>query len=154
VAFSPEACLELCDFVAVGANDLMQYFFAADRQNPRVSDRYDVLAPAPLKMLRSIVTACDAAGKPVSVCGEMAGRPLEACVLAALGYRGLSMAASSIGPVKRALARCDTGMLRAWLDAEIDRIPSPDEPSLRNKLLKVAERAGLPPEAVENRARV
>jgi phosphotransferase system enzyme I (PtsP) len=154
VAFSPEACLDLCDFVAVGANDLMQYFFAADRQNPRVADRYDVLAPAPLKMLRSIVTACDAAGKPASVCGEMAGRPLEACILAALGYRGLSMAASSIGPVKRALARCDTRRLKAWLDAEIDRIPAPDEPSLRNKLLKVASEAGLPPEAVENRARV
>lgn len=153
-AFAPDAFLEQCDFVSVGANDLMQYFFAADRQNPRVADRYDPLGRGALKMLRSVREACDRRGKPVSVCGEMAGRPLEACVLAALGYRQLSMAASSIGPVKRALARCDVGTLKKWLDKEIERIPAPDETSLRTQLLKTGEMAGLPREAVDMPTRV
>ena len=91
------------DFAAVGSNDLFQFSFAADRSNSEVSRRYDTLAPAFLRMLHRIVKACERHSVPVSVCGEMAGRPLEALALLGLGYRTLSMAPDAIGPVKEVL---------------------------------------------------
>ncbi len=96
-----DALLPMTDFVSVGTNDLMQYLFAADRQNPKVSDRYDVLSPPALRALRTIQEVCQETGTPVSVCGEAAGRPLEAFALIALGYDRLSMPPAGIGPVKR-----------------------------------------------------
>ena len=76
----------MTDFVSVGTNDLMQYMFAADRGNPRVADRYDNLSPPALRILKKIQEECAETGTPVSVCGEMAGRPLEAFALVALGF--------------------------------------------------------------------
>ena len=102
-----DALLPLTDFVSVGTNDLMQYLFAADRGNPRVADRYDSLSPPALRVMKAIYDACHESGTPVSVCGEMAGRPLEACALLALGYDRLSMPPSGIGPVKRMVLSCD-----------------------------------------------
>lgn len=89
------------DFISIGTNDLMQYFFAADRGNQRVSDRYDILSPPALRFLKRIYDDAEAAGLQVSICGEAAGRPLEALAFTALGYRRLSMPASGVGPVKR-----------------------------------------------------
>ncbi|WBQ12298.1 phosphoenolpyruvate--protein phosphotransferase [Hyphomonadaceae bacterium BL14] len=145
IAFAPQACLAMADFVSVGANDLMQYFFAADRQNPRVAGRYDPISTPALALFKSVREACDAAGKPVNVCGELAGRPLEACVLAGLGYRSLSMAGGMIGPVKRALAGLDGARLGAWLDEAI----AGGRPDLRRALLAAGENAGLPRELVD-----
>jgi len=102
-----DALLPLTDFVSVGTNDLMQYLFAADRGNPRVADRYDPLSPPALRVMKAIYDACHESGTPVSVCGEMAGRPLEAFALLALGYDRLSMPPSGIGPVKRMVLTCD-----------------------------------------------
>ena len=153
LAFAPDAALKLADFVAIGANDLMQYFYAADRQNPFVADRYDVIAPGALSMLKAIREACDRHGKPVSVCGEIAGRPLEACVLAALGYRRLSMAASNVGPVKRALRKLDCGKLGAWLAEAMEDLALSPSPELRKRLVEAGENAGLPIEAVDKPAR-
>jgi phosphotransferase system enzyme I (PtsP) len=102
-----DALLAMTDFVSVGTNDLMQYMFAADRGNPRVSDRYDPLSPPALRALKSICDACTETGTPVSVCGEMAGRPIEAFVLIGLGFEHLSMPPSGIGPVKRMVLSCD-----------------------------------------------
>ncbi|MEY4256774.1 MAG: phosphoenolpyruvate--protein phosphotransferase [Pseudomonadota bacterium] len=84
-----DALLPLTDFVSVGTNDLMQYLFAADRGNPRVADRYDPLSPPALRVMKAIYDACHESGTPVSVCGEMAGRPLEAFALvhATVWYR-------------------------------------------------------------------
>lgn len=150
-AFDPGPVLALADFVAVGANDLMQYFFAADRQNARVANRYDVLSRGPLKLLRSIAQACEAAGKPASVCGEIAGRPLEACVLASLGFRRLSMAPGSVGPVKTALCGLDSQRLGAWLADHLDGSSGPSESGgLRAALLQARKSAGLPDDAVDN----
>ena len=81
-----DALLPMTDFVSVGTNDLLQYMFAADRGNPRVADRYDPLSPRALRALEQIQRACAETGTPVSVCGEMAGRPLEAFALVALGF--------------------------------------------------------------------
>lgn len=104
-----DALLPMTDFVSVGTNDLMQYLFAADRGNARVSDRYDCLSPPALRALKSIGDACRETGTPVSVCGEIAGRPLEAFALISLGFSRLSMPPAGIGPVKRMVLSTDRG---------------------------------------------
>jgi phosphotransferase system enzyme I (PtsP) len=112
-----DALLPMTDFVSVGTNDLMQYLFAADRGNPRVSERYDPLSPPALRALKRIQEACVETGTPVSVCGEMAGRPLEAFALVALGFDGLSMPPAGIGPVKQMVLSCDREAARRGMEA-------------------------------------
>ncbi len=102
-----DALLPMTDFVSIGTNDLMQYMFAADRGNPRVAERYDPLSPPALRALQQIQIACAETGTPVSVCGEMAGRPLEAFALVALGFDRLSMPPAGIGPVKQMVLSVD-----------------------------------------------
>ena len=102
-----DALLPLTDFVSVGTNDLFQYMFAADRTNPLVSDRYDPLSPPLLRALAEIQKKCADTGTPVSVCGELAGRPLEAFALLTLGYTRLSAPAGGVGPVKRMILSAD-----------------------------------------------
>jgi phosphotransferase system enzyme I (PtsP) len=101
------------DFISVGSNDLFQFLFAADRSNSRVSGRFDVLCPAALRVLRHIVVQAEKHSVPVTLCGEMAGRPLEALALLGVGYRSISMAPASIGPIK--------AMILATNAAEIQR---------------------------------
>jgi phosphotransferase system enzyme I (PtsI) len=91
------------DFFSVGTNDLIQYLLAVDRTDPRVSSLYEPLHPAVLRTLGRIAAAAQAHGRPLSVCGEMAGQPLEAVLLVGLGFRSLSMAPSAIPRVKEAL---------------------------------------------------
>ena len=112
-----DALLPMTDFVSVGTNDLMQYLFAADRGNPRVCDRYDSLSPPALRALRAIREACEDTGTPVSVCGEMAGRPLEAFALVALGFDQLSMPPAGIGPVKQMVLSCDREAARRGVES-------------------------------------
>jgi phosphotransferase system enzyme I (PtsP) len=88
------------DFISVGSNDLLQFVFAADRGNVRMSKRFDVLSPPALRVLRQIVVAAEKHKVPVTLCGEMAGRPIEALALLGLGYRSISMAPASVGPIK------------------------------------------------------
>jgi len=146
IAWAIEQVLPMVDFVSVGANDLMQYFFAADRQNVRVSDRYDVLSPPAIALFKQIQMACERHGVPVSVCGETASRPLEAAVLVALGYESLSMAASNVGPIKKMINGLDAGKLGTWLAKHLD---SPAN-SLRPLLIEAGSKAGLSDEAVDN----
>jgi phosphotransferase system enzyme I (PtsI) len=91
------------DFFSVGTNDLIQYLLAVDRTDPRVSALYEPLHPAVLRTLARIAEAAQAHQRPLSVCGEMAGQPLEAVLLVGLGYRELSMAPSAIPRVKEAV---------------------------------------------------
>ncbi len=102
------------DFISVGSNDLLQFLFAADRGNTRVAGRFDVLSPAALRVLRKIVVKAEKHGVPVTLCGEMAGRPIEAMALIGLGFRSISMAPASVGPVK--------AMILSVNAAEIQRI--------------------------------
>ncbi len=136
---------EICaaaDFLSVGSNDLTQYLFAADRDNKRVSSRFDTLSPANLRALKAIVDAGGRNGRPVSLCGEMGGRPLEALALAAIGYRHLSMNASAIGPVRAALLAVD---LEATRDVLMPMIDKPDDcRSIRQELQNFAETNGVP----------
>ena len=90
----------MVDFLSVGSNDLTQYLLAVDRNNPRVADLYDYLHPAVLQALQHVVTAAHAEGKPVSICGEMAGDPAAAVLLMAMGFDSLSMNATNLPKVK------------------------------------------------------
>ena len=91
------------DFFSVGTNDLIQYLLAVDRTDPRVSDLYEPLHPAVLRTLAQIAKAAREHERPLSLCGEMAGQPLEAVLLVGLGFRVLSMVPSAIPRVKAAL---------------------------------------------------
>src|SRR5215210_3863706 len=86
------------DFLSVGSNDLMQFLFAADRENRLVANRFDPLNSASLRALKLVAERSEAAGCPVTVCGEIGGRPLEAMALIGPGFRQLSMSPASIGP--------------------------------------------------------
>ncbi|WP_369058613.1 phosphoenolpyruvate--protein phosphotransferase [Caulobacter sp. 73W] len=114
-----DALLPMTDFVSVGTNDLMQYLFAADRGNPQVADRYDFLSPPALRALKTIQQACADTGTSVSICGEMAGRPLEAFALTALGFDRLSMPPAGIGPVKQMVLSCDREAAKRGVEALI-----------------------------------
>jgi len=105
----------LVDFVSVGSNDLLQFLFAADRTNLRVSQRFDPLSCPVLRMLREIASSARANDVPLTLCGEMAGHPLEAMVLVALGFRSISMAPSSIGPVKAMIRSLDLSSAELFL---------------------------------------
>jgi phosphotransferase system enzyme I (PtsP) len=131
--------LSRVDFLAVGSNDLMQFVYASDRGNVAVSDRYDILSSGSLRMLRGIVREADKAGVPVSVCGEMAGRPLEAMALVGLGFRSLSMAASSIGPTRLMIRSLEVNRLADI----IDRLLESSSPSLRSSLYGFARDRNL-----------
>lgn len=113
--FQLPGLLAEADFISVGTNDLMQFLFAADRGTPELADRYDTLSAPVLEMLEKLVAACQEADVPLSVCGEAAGRPLDALAFAALGVTTLSMSGSAILPVKAVLVEADLNMLRPVL---------------------------------------
>ena len=133
---------ERADFLSVGSNDLVQYLTAADRDNKRVANRFDPLSPCVLRALRLIADKADDAGTPLSLCGEMGGRTLDALALIALGYRSFSMQASSIGPLKALVLALDVGELSAFVAARLDRRDAPA--SLRPALVEFAEARKLP----------
>jgi phosphotransferase system, enzyme I, PtsP len=118
------------DFLSIGTNDLLQFLFACDRGNPRLADRYDPLSAPMLALLREVVVQTNAACVPLSMCGEMAGNPLEAMVLVALGFRTLSMSGTAIGPVKTMIRSLDAAAVADYLE-EIGARP---DHSLRPKL--------------------
>jgi phosphotransferase system enzyme I (PtsP) len=140
LVYAADQLFEEADFVSVGGNDLMQFFYAADRENERVRERYDILNFSFLRMLRQIVERCDKTGTPLSFCGEAAGRPLEALVLAAIGFRDLSMRPAAIGPVKRALLAANLSGVRAVMESA----DSAGATSARGALLVWASSQGLP----------
>ncbi len=109
--------LKETDFVSIGSNDLLQFLFAADRGTPELYDRYDFLSQPVLDLVEQLVVAANAASVPVSICGEVASRPLEALVLTALGVTTLSMPASGILPLKAMFAQLDLAGFRPVLAA-------------------------------------
>ena len=142
LAWQVAAVCDHADFVSVGANDLLQFFFAADRDNSRVSDRYDPLSPAALSILSHVAEGCRHMKTPVSVCGEIAGRPLEAAALVALGYRSLSMPVTGIGPVKATLMGLHADALR---DAILPDLKiTTRERTLRHRVREFCLDSGVP----------
>jgi phosphotransferase system enzyme I (PtsP) len=129
------------DFLSVGSNDLMQYLYAADRDNKRVAGRFDPLSPAFLRTLKAIAEAGARHRKPVALCGEIGARPLEAMALIGLGYRHISMAATAIGPVKAMVLSLDAEAATRELNA---MLASPDHrDSLRAPLQDLAGRLAV-----------
>ena len=131
--------MPIVDFVSVGSNDLLQFLFAADRANTRVAERFDALSPAALRPLRMIAEKADAYGVPLTLCGEMAGRPLEAMTLIGLGFRSISMAPAFIGPVKTMVRSLDGAALRQRLDAILEK----GEPDARQALEDFVRETGV-----------
>jgi phosphotransferase system enzyme I (PtsP) len=128
------------DFVSIGSNDLLQFLFASDRGNPRLDGRYDGLSAPVLTMLADIVARCRRAGLDLSVCGEMAGNPVDALALIGLGIRTLSMAPAQIGPVRDAVRGCDTRLLSDFTGTMASRT----DRSLRGAFAAFARDNGIP----------
>lgn len=93
------------DFASVGTNDLTQYLHAVDRMNAKIVDYYQSMSPAMFRMLGTIFSEFNKAGKPISVCGELAGDPIASIVMFGLGLRKFSMNSSNIAHVKRMLSK-------------------------------------------------
>ena len=91
------------DFASIGTNDLTQYLFATDRMNPKITSYYQEFSPILFKTLAQIADAFNKAGKPISICGELAGNHMATAILVGLGLKKLSMSASSFGKVRRAI---------------------------------------------------
>jgi len=115
LAFQLPTLLKKVDFISVGSNDLFQFLFASDRGSPRLADRYDPLSPGGLAFLRHLVEQCNSANVPLSLCGEMAGRPLDAMALIGIGVRSLSMMPSAIGPIKTMIRSLQLESLERYL---------------------------------------
>ena len=113
--------LEHVDFLSVGSNDLVQFLYAVDRGNPRVSGRFDPLSAPVLRALKEIADKGRAHSKPVTLCGELASQPLGALALVALGYRSLSLTPSAVGPVKALLLDLDCRKTAAFLSPLIEK---------------------------------
>jgi phosphotransferase system enzyme I (PtsP) len=132
--------LPLVDFISIGSNDLLQFFYAYDRDNPKFAGRYDPLGAPTLQLMQHIVQQCDAQGVPVSVCGELASRPLEAMALIGLGYRALSMSPMSIGPVKLMVVNLPVAEVASLLNEALRA----NSQHIRKKLMEFATQHDIP----------
>ncbi len=142
ILFELEALLQRVDFISVGSNDLFQFLFAADRGNPQVGRRFDPLSAPLLRALGRVAETAKRAGVPVTLCGELAGQPLEAMALIGLGYRSISLSPAAFGPVK--------SMILALEAQALERLVRPclEDPgfsgSMRERLQRFAEAHGVP----------
>ncbi|MCZ8185175.1 MAG: phosphoenolpyruvate--protein phosphotransferase [Beijerinckiaceae bacterium] len=132
--FDLDQVFERVDFVSVGTNDLMQFMFAVDRENALVASRFDALHPSFLRPLRRVAEAARRSGKTASICGEMAGKPLEALALLGLGFRSFSMSPSNVGPIKALVRAVDLEAVERFVQ---ERLDSPDR--ARNLRAELAE---------------
>jgi phosphotransferase system enzyme I (PtsP) len=130
------------DFVSVGSNDLFQYTMAVDRGNARVSERFDILSKPFLRILRDVIRAGERNNTPVTLCGEMASKPLSAMALLALGFRSVSMSPTAIGPVKAMLLALDVEDIAKRLDAILDSYLQTETP--RELLTRYAAEQSIP----------
>jgi phosphotransferase system enzyme I (PtsP) len=128
------------DFVSIGSNDLLQFLFACDRGHSRLHGRYDTLHPAVLSLVREVVKKASAYGVPVNLCGEMAGRPIEAMALIGLGLQSISMAPAAVGPVKSMILALDQRKFSAFLQPLL----SGPERSLRPDIERFARENAIP----------
>ena len=134
-----EELLKSVDFLTVGTNDLLQYLFASDRGNNLVNSRYDSLSPAVLKVLLSIVQNCAKFNVPLSICGEMAGRPLDALVLLGIGFKNLSMSPSKVSALKALVCSVNLEKLKEYVG---ELLVAPNN-TLRSKLRSYAKDHGI-----------
>jgi phosphoenolpyruvate-protein phosphotransferase len=107
-----DALLPEVDFVSIGSNDLIQYVMAADRDNPKVAHLCEPFSPAILRLLHHIIKACNEHGMPVTLCGEMAGRPRCFLPLFGMGLLRLSMSPGFVPPLKELIRRTSLPVAR------------------------------------------
>jgi phosphotransferase system enzyme I (PtsP) len=133
--------LDRVDFLSVGSNDLMQFFYAADRGNVRVAERFDAISAPFLRALKLIADKGRAHAKPVTLCGELASKPIGALALVAIGYRAFSLSPSAVGPVKAMLLDLRAGKAAELLQPLIES-PTASVP-LHDRLKAFAAQEGL-----------
>ncbi|EKE10403.1 MAG: hypothetical protein ACD_16C00038G0009 [uncultured bacterium] len=130
-----DALLKEVNFVSVGTNDLFQFYFACDRTNPTVSNRYDSLSSTFLKYLHNIRVICAEAKIPLTLCGEMAGKPLEVLALLGLGYHSFSAPGPMTGHLKKMILSVPLKETEIFLQKSLQTYC----PSLRNDLINFAK---------------
>lgn len=140
--FELDQILPEADFVSIGSNDLVQFLTAADRANPRVSKAYDPIGLPRLRAIRLVVDAAARHGKPVTMCGELAGKPMEALALMAIGMNRLSMGPASIGPIKEMILNLDLLPIRAAVAEALS--DGANGSGIRALLTGWVEKQGLP----------
>jgi phosphotransferase system, enzyme I, PtsP len=133
--------LQRVDFLSVGSNDLVQFFYAADRGNSRVAERFDAISAPVLRALKAIADKGRTHAKPVTLCGELASKPIGALALVAIGYRALSLSPSAVGPVKAMLLELNAGKATALMKPLIES-PAGSLP-IRERLKAFAAAEGL-----------
>jgi len=114
------------DFVSIGSNDLFQYTYGVDRGSSHLQGVFDPLCHGFLKMLREIVRACGAADVPLSLCGEMGSRPLEAIALIGIGITSISMSAPAVGAIKTLIQSLSVGEIKDFMHQILDISPVQD----------------------------
>ncbi|MDB5560718.1 MAG: peptidase [Hyphomicrobiales bacterium] len=140
--FELDHLLPEADFVSIGSNDLVQFLTASDRANPRVSRNYDPIALPRLRAFRHIVDAARRYGVPLTMCGELAGKPIEALALMSIGMTRLSMGPPSIGPIKEMVLGLELEPIRRSVAAALS--DGSDGVGIRELLLEWAARQNLP----------
>lgn len=138
--FQAERLASRVDFLSVGTNDLTQYLLAVDRNNSRVAELYEPLHPAVLQALNKAVEGAHAQGKPVSVCGEMAGDPAAAVLLVGMGMDALSMSASSLLRIKSVVRSFTIDRAQALLN---EVLAMEEAHQVRERVNVVLEQANL-----------
>jgi phosphotransferase system enzyme I (PtsP) len=140
--FELDQIMPEADFVSIGSNDLVQFLTAADRANPRVSKNYDPIALPRLRALRLVVDAARRHNKPVTMCGELAGKPMEALALMAIGMTRLSMGPASIGPIKELVLNLELKPIQEAVAAALS--VGADGVAIRDLLKEWVEKQNLP----------
>ncbi|MBN9244981.1 MAG: phosphoenolpyruvate--protein phosphotransferase [Mesorhizobium sp.] len=140
--FQLDELMKAVDFVSVGSNDLFQFVMAVDRGNTRLSDRFDPLSVPFLRVLKTIAEAGRRNGTPVTLCGELAGKPISAMALLGVGFRSISMSPAAIGPVKAMLTELPLAELKALFDDNLGQ-PAAGMP-MRALLQAFADDRGIP----------
>ena len=134
--------MEVVDFVSVGSNDLFQLSMACDRGNAKLANRFNPINKPFLRMLKQIVDKANEHGTDLTLCGEIAGRPLSAMALLGVGFRTISMAPAAFGPVKMMLLSLDVKKLQSVLLPALES--TGDDTTLAELLVDFADKHGIP----------
>jgi len=140
--FELDQLLPEADFVSIGSNDLVQFLTASDRANPRVAKNYDPIGMPRLRAIRLVVDAAKRYNIPITMCGELAGKPLEALALMAIGMTRLSMGPASIGPIKELVLNLDLKPIKLAVGAALS--DGADGITIRKLLQEWIEKQNLP----------
>ncbi|MGP2494121.1 phosphoenolpyruvate--protein phosphotransferase [Mesorhizobium sp. PUT5] len=140
--FQLDELMKAVDFVSVGSNDLFQFVMAVDRGNTKIADRFDPLSVPFLRVLKKIADAGHRNRTPVTLCGELAGKPISAMALLGLGFRSISMSPAAIGPVKAMLCELPLAELEAFFEDNLSA-PATGMP-MRALLQAFADDRGIP----------